>query len=310
MLNKYRPTEFEDVIGHDDIKATLQTLLKDRVDRPNLLFVGKAGIGKTTLAMVFSANYNIPKENIQHYNCFHFSGIENLRKTIESVFVPSIFGDGHALILDEIHGLSRQAQQELLLPLETLPPTTVVIACTTRLDKVDEALVSRFIRFDLKPLSKKQIKELIKKVCDKEGIKLSKEKISLLLKYSEGIPRRVLTGIYRIRDIENIEDVEYQLQLSTLKEEGEVFEFAKFLFSTSSWDIVKKKLDEVLKETTADNVIYSLINLVITRMLYYQADEATINLLDSLAAIPVSSVDMINKANLIVALYKYVRSKV
>jgi len=294
----------------------LKTLLKsDKDDRLNLLFVGPPGVGKTTLALIFSKEFGVPEHNIHQYNCFHFSGIENLRSTIETLALPSIFGEKKAVIFDEIHGLSKQAQQELLIPLETLPSSIIIIACTTALEKVNEALLSRFVRFNLKPLKRKEISRLIEVICKNENISLKKPVKAILLEAAEGIPRRILTNILKIHSMTDLDEIKYQLELSKLEEEGSVFDFFKLLLSKNGayWETVKSELDKVMKEHGPEKLRYSLINLTIARLSLKYKDSVEmrkllVNFLDNLTSYW-SSNEVVGKSKLIVALYKFVEER-
>jgi len=311
MINKFRPTSFDEVVGHELIKNILRKILKEE-SRTNLLFLGPPGIGKTTLALIFAKEFGVPSENVLHYNCFHFSGVENLRETISSLSKPSLFGTRKVLILDEIHGLSKVAQQELLIPLEKLPPTVAIIACTTTLDKVDEALVSRFTKFTLKPLSRRDIKEIVDRICKQKDISLNKEVKSVLISSAEGIPRRVVVGLFKVQGIDDVDEARFLLEEVKLEEEGKVFDFFKLLLANKNWTTIRHYLTDLLKNERPDKIRLSLLNLCTARILSeFQKNkrerERLYELLESLVEIYWGN-DILIKSGLIMAIYKFVRS--
>ncbi len=282
MHLKYRPKNWDEVFGHSAIKKSLK---ESKLDRP-ILLVGPSGIGKTTIAYILAKQFNCKKEGVEQYNCFHFSGVDKVREVVNSLNKISLFSDKKVLILDEIHGLSFQAQQELLIPLENLPENVLVVACTTTIEKVKDTLVSRFLNYILHPLSNKEMLKLLMFVTEKENININKSVRSLLLKYAEGIPRRLLTSLTKIRNVDDSEEIEFILQKNVLEEEGDVYDFFKALVSGLDWNIVSKQLITLLKSNTPESIRVSLVNLIGSKFLYSKnmtkVDENLISLLGTL----------------------------
>ena len=302
MHLKYRPKTFEELFGHSAVKKALS---ESKLDRP-ILLIGLSGIGKTTIAYILANRFGCNEEGIIHHNCFHFSGIDRVREVVNDLNRSSLFSDKKVLILDEIHGLSAQAQQELLIPLENLSENVLVIACTTTIDKVKDTLVSRFISYNLLPLTRDEIAALLKYVTTEEGIHLTKPVKSLLLKHSEGIPRRLLTGLTKIKGLDDLDEIEYILQKNILEEEGDVYEFFKALMSGLSWSIISKKLSTLLKSNTPESIRVSLVNLIGSRILYskdrIKDEKAIICLLGTLTQ---NVSDYLLKSYLIAAIYSF-----
>jgi DNA polymerase III gamma/tau subunit len=280
MLYKdYRPTTFEDVLGHDSIKKSLKSIVKESKTF-SLLFEGEKGTGKTTFALIVSKEFGIDENNIVEVNCVELSGKEDINNILSNFKKSSFFGDRKAIILDEIHELSPKAQQLLLKPLESLSDGEVVIACTTTVKKVNQMLLSRFSRYTLKFLPDKLIADLISRVCKGEGLDLSKSIKALLIEKSEGIPRLALSNLEKLRGVEDVEAARELLEISTLEDDSDILNLFKLIFSKQSWSAIKKELSALLKTHSPEDIRIGLINIYSGRMLsnwFQDSEKATVS---------------------------------
>ena len=257
MHLKYRPQNFNEVLGNAYIKRVLQNMTEYRP----IMFEGEKGAGKTSLAYIVAKEFGAPPENVTDINCVHFSKIEDMRGRMESLGRSSIFGNKKVLILDEIHMLSLASQKVLLKPLENLPNNVLILACTTTTEKVVGPLLDRFIRLRVKALSKKESKQLVNSISKKEGIVLEKQIEVLLLEKSEGNPRRLLTNLAKLRSVSDIDEATYLLDTSII-EEVDVLTLWRALSSGLAWSTCKVELQKLLKDNTPESIRIGLLNLI------------------------------------------------
>ena len=299
MHLKHRPKTFEEVVGNDHIKQVLKQWCENRTFNP-IMFEGERGCAKTTLAHIVAKEFGAPDENITDLNCVHFSGVDNMRERMDSLHKSSLFGKYKVLILDEIHRLSAVTQQVLLKPLEALPPNILIIACSTEPNSLISTLLDRFVRFRVSLLNFTESEYLLSSVLAKEGITFPKWKKALLLEESEGNPRRILTGLSKIININDEEEVKYLLDLNNIEENSDILKLLRVFNTVNSWEPVKNELKICLKTNSPNNIRVGLMNIISGSLMSNFPILKGIKLYDNLIKAEVYP----EKANLIMALYK------
>ena len=155
LYEKYRPKQWDDVIGQDKIVAQIQQLRRRGLAGRAYWISGQSGTGKTTIARLLAADV-ADEWYIEEVDATSLTPASLNR--IESAFqLYSMGKGGRCVIINEAHGLSRPAVRQLLVLLERLPSHVVIIFTTTNEgqmtffeDKQDAApLLSRCLRLDL-----------------------------------------------------------------------------------------------------------------------------------------------------------------
>lgn len=309
MHIKYRPTKWEDVIGNNHIKSFIEH--SKGIEYNHTLFEGPTGCGKTTFAYIMAREHGAAEENIIDLNCVHTAKVEEIREIMEQLEKSSIFGLKKVLILDEIHELSPKAQQVLLKPLEKVAMDTLIIACTTTTANVKDTLLDRFVRFKVSKLSKTQSKQLIDYVSEKEGIKLKRVILSMLIEKADGIPRRLLTGLAKVKNITEESEAEYLLELETIEESEDLFDLFKLMLygkNMATWSEVAKKLKSVLSNEKPEAIRIGLLNIASARLLSNSFNNSQLERgkLDRLHTLLTDWKGYPEKANLLFALHKFI----
>ena len=213
LYRKYRPKDFDSVVGQDSIIRTLRNSIIHSNFSHAYLFFGPRGTGKTTISKIFARNINClhPNDGIACEVCEHckfsFSkdcidileidaasnnGVDEIRELKSKIsLVPSEL-TYKVYIIDEVHMLTDSSFNALLKTLEEPPEHAIFILATTDPQKVPETIVSRCQCFSFKRLSIDVIKERLSFVCQKEQIEIEDEVLYNIALLSDGGMRDAL----------------------------------------------------------------------------------------------------------------------
>ncbi len=216
---KYRPQNFDDLIGQEVVAETITNSIKANKVPNAYLFTGIRGIGKTTAARIVAKALNclngiekLCKEKFcencaaitssSHIDVLEMdaaskTGVDDVRDLIEFSKYGPTSSKYKIFIIDEVHMLSKQAFNALLKTLEEPPEYLKFIFATTEIKKIPITVVSRCQRFDLSRIKSSELFEFIKKIKDKENGKVSDEALKLIVKISEGSVRDALSLLDR-----------------------------------------------------------------------------------------------------------------
>jgi DNA polymerase III delta prime subunit len=167
ILNeKYRPDTLEGYICKDEVKAKFQEFI-DKQDLPHLLFAGKPGAGKTTLAKILVNNIDC---DFLYINATDERSIDIMRDKVGAFAAAGSFAPLKIVILDEATHILQAGQVILLNMMETYSLTTRFILTGNYAERLIEPLRSRCQEFDLSPPSKKVVAQHVSIILDKEDI--------------------------------------------------------------------------------------------------------------------------------------------
>ena len=199
---KYRPTNFDDVIGQDHITTTLKNSIKNNKVAQSLLFCGPRGVGKTTCArivakMVNNIESNDPLENQNNLNIYELdaasnNSVDDIRNLIDQVRYAPQSGKFKVYIIDEVHMLSNAAFNAFLKTLEEPPSYAIFILATTEKQKIIPTILSRCQIFDFKRISVKDCKLQLAKIANDQNVKFEDEALTLIAQKSDGAMRDAL----------------------------------------------------------------------------------------------------------------------
>ena len=202
---KYRPDNFDSVIGQSSITKTLENAIKQYQLPQALLFCGPRGVGKTTCARILAKNINKSEEkssdfsfNIFELDAASNNGVDDIRNLIDQVRIPPQTGKYKVYIIDEVHMLSGQAFNAFLKTLEEPPSYAIFILATTEKHKVIPTILSRCQIYDFKKISTDDIKVYLEKIAHTEKISFEEEALYLIAKKSDGALRDALSIFDRL----------------------------------------------------------------------------------------------------------------
>jgi len=167
----YRPKNLDEIFGNENAIESLRSVLNREDDIPHsFLFTGPAGTGKSSLAKILQNELNCADCDFFNINTASSRGIDTIRDIIDSSQFAPMTGKIKIFLLEEVHGLTSQAFESLLVLLEDPPKHVVLILCTTELVKIKPTIRRRCHHTELKPLPLPQIKKLLKLVLEKENV--------------------------------------------------------------------------------------------------------------------------------------------
>lgn len=200
LARKWRPKQFEEVVGQDHVTRTLQNAIKQNKLAHAYLFTGTRGVGKTSIARLFAKAIRCENRKPDFNPCLKCescldidsgssmdyteidgasnNSVDDVRSLIENVqYLPSR-GTHKIYVIDEVHMLSVSAFNALLKTLEEPPAHAIFILATTDPHKLLGTVISRCQRYDFKNVPVETLTEHVEKIAKAEGITFSHPKIA------------------------------------------------------------------------------------------------------------------------------------
>ena len=212
FYRKYRPTNFNELVGQEHIKKILQNSIINNKIAHAYIFTGPRGTGKTSSAKIFARAINClnQKDGIscgECDNCINFNtspdiiemdaasnnGVEYIRDMIENVGIAPTNSKYKIYIIDEVHMLSSSAWNAFLKTLEEPPANVIFILATTEIQKVPITVLSRCQRFDFQRIDRNLIYQNLSDICSKEQIEYEEEALHEISYLSDGCMRDALS---------------------------------------------------------------------------------------------------------------------
>ena len=245
LYRKYRPQDFDDVVGQEAIVRTLRNAISSGQVRQAYLFAGPRGTGKTSLARILAKGLNCvqgptPTPDKTCHACVAIAngtsldvvemdaasqrGIDDIREIRERVILQPAEGRYKVYILDEAHQLTDAAWNALLKLIEEPPPHLVFVFCTTDLSKVLPTVRSRCQTFVFQRPRLPELVRVLRWVADGEGIDAPDQALALIARGARGAYRDAVSTLDQLAAAtENKVTVQSVLQLLGAVEEEALF---------------------------------------------------------------------------------------
>lgn len=242
---KYRPTDLDEVVGQDEVVASLQALLKKGSPPSTYLFVGPSGVGKTTIARILASKFGCSPQNRIEVDAATFNGVDNIRILTDGLKYKG-FGASPAkvVILDEAHALTKQAWQALLKVIEDTPQDAYFMFCTTEVEKVPKTIQTRCHSYILKAVPRDDVFDLVRFVADQEPISVSDKVIERIISESHGSVRQALVFLSMVSGASSDSSA---MALIRAVDEGapETIDFCRLLIKGGTWKKMTTLLDKL-----------------------------------------------------------------
>jgi len=234
ILNeKYRPDTLEGYICQDDIKTKFEEFIKQQ-DIPHLLFAGKPGAGKTTIAKILVKNIDC---DYLYINATDERSIDVMRDKVGAFAAAGSFKPLKIVILDEATHILQASQVILLNMMETYSLTTRFILTGNYPERLIEPLRSRCQEFDLQPPSKKVVAQHIVNILNKENIEHTIEDVATIVKKFYPDFRKIINNCQKYT-VDNVLKLDTSIEASDNYKEQVVDELKKP--SNKSFNIIRQ----------------------------------------------------------------------
>lgn len=204
---KYRPQNFDEVVGQSAIATTLEHAISTGQLAQALLFCGPRGVGKTTCARILAKKINAEtSDDLQEdfaFNIFELdaasnNSVDDIRNLIEQVRYAPQVGKYKVYIIDEVHMLSKAAFNAFLKTLEEPPAHAIFILATTEKHKIIPTILSRCQIYDFKRIQIEDIKAHLAKIAEKENVSFEDDALHLIAQKADGALRDALSIFDRL----------------------------------------------------------------------------------------------------------------
>ncbi|MBI1300582.1 MAG: DNA polymerase III subunit gamma/tau [Alphaproteobacteria bacterium] len=215
LARKYRPQNFDELIGQDALVRTLKNAIKSGRIAHAFMLTGVRGVGKTTTARIIAKalNYKGPNgdsgpttestddcplcqaisedrhPDVIEMDAASRTGVDDIREILDGVRYAPTEARYKIYVIDEVHMLSKNAFNALLKTLEEPPEHVKFIFATTEIRKVPITVLSRCQRFDLQRIHADLLVDHFKDICKREKVKADDDAIAMIARAADGSVR-------------------------------------------------------------------------------------------------------------------------
>src|SRR5215831_11246706 len=214
LARKWRPKTFAELAGQEHVVQALTNALERGRLHHAYLLTGTRGVGKTTIARIFSKSLNCVRGvtatpcgvcaacvdidagrfvDLLELDAASNTGIDNMREILDNARYAPTVGRYKVYLIDEVHMLSKAAFNSMLKTLEEPPEHVKFVLATTDPQKIPVTVLSRCLQFNLKLLSPQLISSRLGEILRAEGIGFDEAAVGLIARAARGSMRDALS---------------------------------------------------------------------------------------------------------------------
>ena len=260
LARKYRPHNFQELVGQAHTIRTLVNALDNNNLHHGFLFTGTRGVGKTTIARIFAKSVNCEKGissnpcgkcetcleidrgqsiDLIELDAASHTGVDHMRVILENAQYTPTKNLYKIYLIDEVHMLSKSSFNALLKTLEEPPGHIKFLLATTDPKKLPITILSRCLQFNLNKLSHDEIFNHLKFIMDSEGLEFEDDALSKIAEFGNGSMRDALSLLDQSISFGNgsVKDKDIKAMLGLVNHD-DIFKLASL--------VIQRKADEVL----------------------------------------------------------------
>ena len=288
LARKYRPQNFDDLLGQEALVQTLTNAIKNNRLHHAYILTGIRGIGKTTTARIIAKALNcIGKDgqsgptirpcgvcencqaiaagrhiDIMELDAASRTGVDDIREILDGVRYKPTNARYKIYIIDEVHMLSKNAFNALLKTLEEPPSHVKFIFATTEIRKVPITVLSRCQRFDLQRLSIENLTALFTRILEKEQIFAETEALQIIAKAADGSARDGLSMLDQAISL-GAGKVETDIvkNMIGLADRNQTFELFEYLVSGQTDKLLANSQEQYRNGANPLTILQDLVNI-------------------------------------------------
>jgi len=288
LARKYRPQNFDDLLGQEALVQTLTNAIKNNRLHHAYILTGIRGIGKTTTARIIAKALNcIGKDgqsgptirpcgmcencqaiaagrhiDIMELDAASRTGVDDIREILDGVRYKPTNARYKIYIIDEVHMLSKNAFNALLKTLEEPPSHVKFIFATTEIRKVPITVLSRCQRFDLQRLSIENLTALFTRILEKEQISADGEALQIIAKAADGSARDGLSMLDQAISL-GAGKVETDIvkNMIGLADRNQTFELFEYLVSGQTDKLLANSQEQYKNGANPLTILQDLVNI-------------------------------------------------
>ena len=256
---KYRPTDFDMVLGQDAVVHSLQEFEKYGKWPHSFLFTGDSGCGKTTLARIIATKVGCEPQNLLEIDAASTTGIDAMRRMSQGLQFGGFGGSiTKVVILDECHGLSKSSWESLLKLVEEPPDHVYLIFCTTEPGKVPKTIKTRTASYTMRSISQDDIIQLVEDVAVLEEIKLPQHGSLIIAEVAGGSPRQALVCLAQAGGVKTADELKKVVQ--AVGSSNDVIELCReLILPEPRWEHVSRMINGMAGETQPESARIQIV---------------------------------------------------
>ena len=288
LARKYRPQNFNELLGQDALVQTLTNAIKNNRLHHAYILTGIRGVGKTTTARIIAKALNCTGKDghggptinpcgicencraiaeSRHIDVLELdaasrTGVDDMREILDGVRYKPTNGRYKIYIIDEVHMLSKSAFNALLKTLEEPPSHVIFIFATTEIRKVPITVLSRCQRFDLQRLTIDTLVNHFKNIIAKENLSAEDEALHLIAKAADGSCRDGLSLLDQAISLGGgVVKTDIVKNMIGLADRTQTFDLFEKLIAGNVNEVVQKLAEMYKNGATPLTVLQDLINI-------------------------------------------------